>query len=69
MVCLIDKVIYLRLDVRKLMFLIACTGHNSKDDIGARDNTREEAYGRLNMLILSLQMTRDYGGQIDQWQR
>jgi len=25
------------LDARKLMFLIACTGHISKDDIDARD--------------------------------
>jgi hypothetical protein len=37
-VYLINKVIYLRLDARKLMFLIACTGHTSKDDIGARDS-------------------------------
>ena len=38
MVCLIDKVIYLRLDARKLIFLITCTGHIPKDDIDARDN-------------------------------
>jgi len=34
---LIDKVIYLRLDARKLMFLIARTGHIPKDVIDARD--------------------------------
>jgi hypothetical protein len=36
-VYLINNVIHLRLDARKLMFLIASTGHISKDDIGARD--------------------------------
>jgi len=54
-VYLINKVIYLRPDARKLMFLIACTGHTSKDDIGARDRAGYYMFSSIEHIILNIE--------------